>query len=176
MQGDLFEILDCIEYFREYHMNMSFIPVCWYQVVNSDSKLLECVSHSLTLSNCLLDLAVHSRQLWHQLKDLIQLVAGNGNDAFKRIAEDDIALRILSEYCRYIQTEQIPPAKLALPQQRLAHSEPPASPRHWSQRSMWQGPKPARTFEVSSQRLAREVSCGPEVWSHKSPPSPSRGH
>jgi hypothetical protein len=64
-------------------------------MMESTPKFLERVCHLLALSYGFLDPIVHGDQFRHQFKHLVQLVAGNGDDAFQWITEDDITLAII---------------------------------------------------------------------------------
>lgn len=98
----------CLRFLAAWHIYTNtkrIMPVCWYHLSSSNStpESLKRVGHIVALENGLLDAIVHSDQFRHQLKDLVQLVAGDGNDTFQGVAEDNIALRILSECCPQIR-------------------------------------------------------------------------
>lgn len=55
-------------------------------------KLLKRIKHRHPLPHRILHLIVHGNQLRHDVENLVEEVAGDGDDSFEGVAEDDVAL------------------------------------------------------------------------------------
>lgn len=79
-------------------MSMAWMHAALQHKLNSASELFKCVGNVLPLGDSLLDSIIHSDQFRHEFQDLVQLIVGNGNDPFQRVADDNIPLRNVSNH------------------------------------------------------------------------------